>query len=130
MRWEIEEYYKLVKGDYLGQGQFHSRTAPGVVQEIHAVTLFVGITRYLMAAAVETQGTPYADLSPKAAVLGVADYVVRLLLASDAEQVAPFLRSLLERIVRTKDPRRPGRRWPRRSFRPSRKWGPGGRRGG
>jgi len=51
MRWEIEEFYKLFKSEYLGQGQFHARSALGVEQEIHAVALFVAITRYLMGAA-------------------------------------------------------------------------------
>jgi hypothetical protein len=130
MRWEIEEYYKVVKGDYLGQGQFHSESVKGVEQELHALALFVAITRHLMADAAEKAGLPYESLSPKSGVLGFADYVVRLLLGGDPDHVARILDRLLDRIVRTRDPKRPGRRFERRSFRPSRKWGPQGRRGG
>lgn len=122
MRWEVEEFYKLMKSDYLGQGQFHARSALGVEQEIHAVALFVAITRYLMAAASEQHDTPYDDLSPKSGILGLAAYVLRLLLVCNANQAAPFLEQVLRRIIKTKDKKRPGRRWPRRSFKPWRKW--------
>ena len=128
MRWEVEEYYKLMKSNYLGQGQFHARSAMGVEQEIHAVALFVAITRYLMAAAAKESKVPYEELSPKSGALGLAAYVLRLLLACDANQAAPFLDQVLRRIIKTKDKKRPGRRWPRRSFKPSRKWGPSGQR--
>jgi len=130
MRWEVEEFYKLMKSDYLGQGQFHARSASGVEQEIHAVALYVAITRYLMAAAAEKHDTPYQELSPKSGTLGLAAYVLRLMLACDADQAAPFLEQVLRRIIRTKDKARPGRRFPRRSFRPWRKWVPNGQRGG
>jgi hypothetical protein len=130
MRWEIEEYYKVVKGDYLGQGQFHSKSVAGVEQELQALAFFVAVTRHLMADAAEKAGVPYASLSPKAGVLGFADYVVRLLLTANPHQLARLFNRLLVRIVRTRDRKRPGRRFARRSFRPSRKWGPTGRRGG
>jgi hypothetical protein len=130
MRWEIEEYYKVVKGDYLGQGKLHSESVKGVEQELHALALFVAITRHLMADAAEKTGLPYESLSPKSGVLGFADYVVRLLLAANPRDIAHVLDRLLDRIVRTRDPKRPGRTFERRSFRPSRKWGPKGRRGG
>jgi len=130
LRWEIEEYYKVVKSDYLGQGQFHSESVVGVEQELQALALFVATTRHLMADAAEKSGLPYASLSPKAGVLGFADYVVRLLLTAKPHQLARLLNRLLDRIVHTRDSKRPGRRFERRSFRPSRKWGPNGRRGG
>jgi len=130
MRWEIEEYYKVVKSPYLGQGQFHSESVAGVEQELYALALFVAITRHLMADAAKKSGAPYATLSPKAGVLGFADYVVRLLLTAKPHQLVRLFNRLLDRIVHTRDPRRPGRRFDRRSFRPARKWGPNGRRGG
>ena len=129
-RWEIEEFYKLSKSNYLGQGQFHARSKEGVEQEVLSVALFVGITRYLMAAAAEQHGIAYAEISPKAGVLGTADYVVRLLLLADPDRAPALLSRLLDRIIRTKDPKRPGRRFPRRSFKPVPKWCATGRRGG
>lgn len=128
-RWEIEEYYKLVKSDYLGQGQFHAMKEAGIRQEVHAVALFIAIARFLMAAAAKRHRLAYDSLSPKSATLGLAAYVVRLLVQIDEDRVMPVLDQLLNRIVRTRDPMRPGRRFPRRSFRPAAKWGPQGRHG-
>lgn len=130
LRWEIEEFYKLVKNDYLGQGQFHSKTPVGIEQEVHAVALFVAITRYLMGAAAEEHHEPYESLSPKSGILGLADNIVRLILGADARSAPEVLGQILRRIIRTKDPKRPGRLCPRRSYLPTRKWGPHGRYGG
>ncbi len=82
LRWNIETFYKLEKGVYLGQGQFHSESVDGVMQEIYALALFVAITRYTMASAARKTGVPYEALSPKSGCLGFGAYVVRLLLAS------------------------------------------------
>jgi Transposase DDE domain len=128
-RWEIEEYYKLVKSDYLSQGQFHAKTEAGVRQEVHAVALFVAIARFFMAAAARQSKLPYDSLSPKSGALGLAAYTVRLLLGLDRRRAPLVLDQLLNRIVRTRDPKRPGRCCPRRSFRPYPKWGPRGRHG-
>ena len=129
-RWEIEEFYKTVKSHYIGQGQFHSKTMTGVQQEIYTVALFVGITRYLMAAAADTEKVDYRDLSAKSGILGLADNVIQLLLSADDDSVLMVLDRLLPRIVHTRYLRRPGRSFPRRSFIPRRKWGPRGRDGG
>ena len=129
-RWEVEEFYKLAKSDYLGQRQFHAQSPHGIEQEVYSLALFVAMTRYLMATAAETHDTDYQCLSPKSGVLGLGAYVVRLFLASGPEHAQRFVDHLLLRIIRTRDPTRPGRRWPRRSFKPARKWGPKGRRGG
>lgn len=45
MRWEVEEFFKLLKGPYIGQGQFRSKSPSGVIQEIHALVLLLAITR-------------------------------------------------------------------------------------
>jgi hypothetical protein len=128
-RWEAEEFYKLFKGPYIGQGQFRSKTPGGVRQEIHVLHLFLGITRFLMAMAARTTGNQFTDLSPKAAVLGAAAYVTRLFLTQAEDRALGVLQALLLRIVRTRDKRRPNRSFPRRSFRPFPRGGPRGRRG-
>jgi hypothetical protein len=125
-RWEIEEYYKVVKSDYLGAHQFHALSASGVTQEIYAAALFIAATRYLMSAAAAAHGLHAADLSPKAGILAVAEYLVRLLVADGAKR---FLADLLRRLHRVKEPKREGRSCPRRSFKPSARWGPKGKRG-
>ena len=130
MRWNIETFYKLEKGVYLGQGQFHSESVEGVKQELQSLALFVAIARTTMAAAAQSTGMTYSTLSPKSACLGFAAYIVRLLLTRSQKDAARLLNRLLARIVRTRDPVRPDRSFPRRSFLPTRKWGPKGRRGG
>ena len=130
MRWEAEEFYKLLKGPYIGQGQFRSKSPTGVRQEITALVLFLAIARVVMATAAKASGADYDSLSQKAAVLGLAAYVTRLFLVADTDFALRELQALLQRIVRIPYKPRPGRASPRVSFRPRLRWGPNGRRGG
>ena len=127
MRWEAEEFYKLMKSPYIGQGQFRSKSPGGIRQEIHALVLFLAITRFLMATAAHNTGDEYQELSQKAGTLGLAAYITRIFLSDDPELTAQRLLSLVERIVRTRDKKRPGRSFPRRSYKPRPRWGPHGR---
>lgn len=129
-RWEIEEYYKLTKGDYLGQGQLHARSAEGVRQEIYAHALYIALTRYLMAAAAPPAARASTPLAQKSAMLAVAAHLTRLLIGADDGSSARHLVQLLARIGARHAPHRSGRSCPRRSYLPTRKWGPQGRRGG
>ncbi len=110
MRWEAEELYKTFKADYFDQRQFHSKKPLGVRQEIFASILFLGISRYLMAAAAEVHDCPLHEVSQKASVLGFADYLLRLF-RQDSEFGPLLVRKLLARIARHRQKRRP-----RRSF--------------
>lgn len=130
MRWEVEEFYKLAKSDYIGQRQFRSKTPIGIVQEIHALALFLSVSRYLMALAAMVGDKDIDEIGQKAAVLTTADYVVRIFLQDDDGVARQRLRDLLNRIVEYRYRRRPSRSFPRRSFKPTPKWGPCGRRGG
>lgn len=129
-RWQVEEFYKLEKGDYLGQGQFHALYPNGVRQEVLALALSMALTRLLMAHAAAVTGTPYDELSQKAAVLAVAAYLTRLLLESASSSPDQDLAALLVRIARHRIPRRPGRSHPRRSYRPRPRWNSFGKSGG
>ncbi len=128
LRWNVEEYYKLSKGAYVGQAQLHSKTFDGVCQEIYAFALFVALARLLLMTAAEAHQVPVARLSQKAALLATADSVVCLLLAVDEARASAAIHALLRRLVRHRDPLRPGRSFPRRSFQPQPRWGPSGRR--
>jgi hypothetical protein len=130
MRWEAEEFYKLMKGPYIGQGQFRSKSPEGIRQEIHALVLFLAIARVLMATAAKVESEDYKALNQKAAVLGLAAYITRLFLESDGDFASRELRALLRRIVHTREPKRPPRSAPRVSFKPRLRWGPSGRVGG
>ncbi len=128
LRWQAEELFKLEKSVYFDQRQYHARSALGVEQEILAQAIYVVLARFLMATAAKHVDANYHDLSVKSAVLGLADYLTRLCL-DDPKRALRALPRLLDRIARTRDKRRPGRSWPRRSFKPGPRWGPTGRRG-
>lgn len=129
MRWEIEEFFKLSKGSYIGQGQFRSKSPSGVTQEIHALILFLAITRVCMEAAARVTGREYDSMSQKAGVLGFAAHLTRILLAEAHDDACLALHQFFLRLTRPPEKRRPGRSYPRRSFRPAPRWGPSGRRG-
>ena len=129
MRWESEELYKLEKGDYLGQGQFHSKTYDGLEQEVYALALFVSIGRALTVASAELRGVEPHHIYQKTALLAVGDYITRLLLEDREDELQETTRRLLDRIARTIIPPRPGRSYPRRSYRPRPRWTPTGKKG-
>lgn len=129
LRWRIEESFKLVKSNYLGQRQLHAKNFHGVVQEILALTLFVAVSRFVAAAAAAEHGVQYDHLSIKAVILSVATYLTRLVLCTDEAHANRWLLALLRRVASAREKRRPGRSSPRRSFKPSARWGPRGRRG-
>ena len=130
LRWEIEEFHKLLAGAFLGQGFFHAKSAEGVLQEIYAQALFVAITRTLMAVAAAVADVPFERLAQKAAVVAVGDHLTRLVLRQSPQRAHDHLVALLHRIAKALDRPRPPRSVPRRSFLPARKWGPAGRRSG
>ncbi len=128
LRWLLEELYKVEKGDYLGQRQFHAKSLDGVKQEAYAFGLFVALSRLFMASASQDAEVDLSDLSQKRAILAVAAYLTRLLLLKDRARLERIVGRLLERIARNTDPPRPGRSFPRRSFRPRPRWHAGGKK--
>jgi len=129
LRWEIEEFYKLSKSDYIGQAQFRSKTANGIRQELCAQYLLLAMTRYLALQAADAHDDSDLDIDQKGAVLSVAAYLTRLLLDEDPVGRASAIYFLFKRMARHRYRRRKGRSFPRRSFKPARKWGPQGRVG-
>ncbi len=125
-RWQVEEFFKVEKGSYLGQGQFHAQYAVGVEQEVYAFALLLALSRSLMASAARVGETPYGELSQKTSLLAVCSYLSRLTLDSAGPEALDFIAALLQRIERTRIPKRPGRAFPRRSFKPRPRWGPSG----
>jgi Transposase DDE domain len=130
MRWQAEEFFKVMKGDYIGQGQFRSKSPAGIKQEIHALVLFLAIARVLMLTAAKSAGVDYASLSQKAAVLGLARYLTRLMLETRTERAVDHVQHLLRHALTAREKPRPGRRAPRISYRPRLRWGATGRCGG
>ncbi len=129
LRWQAEEYFKLFTSEYIGQKQFRSTSAQGVIQEIAACTLFLAISQVLAAAANESIDDPDEFVSQKGAVLTLAAFLARILLDPDPVTASDTICRVLRRILMTRDRHRPDRSHPRRSFKPLPKWGPSGRRG-
>ena len=129
MRWEVEEFFKLLKGDYIGQGQFRSKSSTGVRQEASALVLFLAITR-LCAEAVD-DGVEHRRGAPaqKAAVLAMASRLTRILLPEDTQRVLHEIGLLLQAMAATRYRKRPNRSFPRVSKRPTSRWTATGRRG-
>lgn len=127
MRWEAEEFFKLLKSSYVGQGQYRSKSASGIIQEIHASVLFLAIARLCTSVAAGQIEDPEQMPSQKGAVLALAAFLTRILLDPDQRRACAALTSAIERIARTPEKRRPGRSAPRRSFQPVPRWGPRGR---
>ena len=128
LRWQIEELYKLEKSAYFDARQFHARTAHGVKQAIVAQALFVAIARFLMAAAAHQSGVSDLDLSMKAGILSLAEFLT-LLFVAETSAASTSIPHLLRILARARNRRRPRRSCPRRSFKPGPRWAPDGRRG-
>ncbi len=127
VRWEAEEHFKAVKSDYMAQGQLHSKSAPGVRQELSAIMVFHALSRLVLAAAAAESQKPYAELSTKTACIGTSEYLVQILFHGDLP-IDEWVRRLLSRLARSHVKPRPGRSFPRRSFKPRPTWGPRGYR--
>lgn len=130
LRWEIEEFYKLIKCDAFSLRQLHAKSVDGVEQELLAQLLFTAISRLLMIHAAVEHDAPHRDLSAKAGILALAGSIVCLLLCDDPEQRLEDHAALLQRVARRRLRRRPGRSCPRRSFKPGPRWNSKGKVGG
>ena len=129
-RWAAEEFYKIPKGDYLGQRQFHSKNFDGLKQEVYAFALFMSITRAHTAASADAVGVPYRHIYQKTAILAVADYLTRLFLEDSQDELQSVTTQLMKRIARMIVRLLPGRSCPRRSYRPRPPWTPKGKKSG
>jgi hypothetical protein len=130
LRWEIEEFYKLIKCDSVSLRQLHAKSVSGVEQELRAQLLLTAISRLLLVNAATEHDAPCHDLSAKAGVMALASCIVRLLLCDDPEQRLEHHASLLRRLARQRHKRCAGRSCPRRSFKPGPRWNSKGKVGG
>jgi len=132
LRWEIEEFFKLLKCDAFSLRQLHAKSALGVEQELFAQLTVAAMSNLMMANAVAEHSpeNPNLPLSPKAGILEIANGVVRLLLCDDPEQRLQHHAELLRRLARRRLKRRPGRSSPRRSYKPGARWNSKGKVGG
>jgi hypothetical protein len=130
MRWEIEECFKLGACGLLDQGLFRSKSENGVRQELGALTLLIALSRVLAVEADAVTADPTRRTSQKAAVLAVTKLVIVAALGGSAPGLARAVAGAFARLQRAQERVRNPRSFPRRSLRPTPKWGPNGRRGG
>ena len=126
-RWSVEELYKASK-EMLEIESFHSRSALGVKQELYAHFTRVAMARLFASRCEREFGARAgeADRSPLRAnfshSLGAVERDLEALLLHQALQLRDTLDRVLEHPARGPQRERPGRSYPRRSRRPSKKW--------
>ena len=130
LRWEIEEFFKLLKSDHFTQRQFHAKSPHGIEQEVRAQLLFAAFARLLALDAAKDQQVSTDAIVMKSAILALAEDVVRILLLDDPERWEVDHPRFLRRVVRLRHKRRPNRSCPRRSFKPGPRWNSKGKVGG
>lgn len=128
MRWEVELLFRVEKSDAFGHHQFHAKSPEGVAQEVFAFLLYAALCRSLQAAAVKEHDKPYAEVAERGLFFAVGGALTQLLLGTEENALAERLERLLLRVAHRKTPKRPGRSFPRRSFKPQPRWGPNGPR--
>ena len=127
LRWSIEEFYKQLKGNYVGQGQFRSRTAQGVEQEVYAAILFLALSRLVThTAELKLDDCGQIEdglrLTQKASVLVLQVWLTRLFLAQSQPRASEAMRSILAKASRVLDRSPRDRHFPRRSKKPRLRW--------
>ena len=125
-RWSVEELYKISK-ELLGIESFHGRSERTVKQELWAHFTLIAMAR-LFASRCERQfesrageaGRPPLRANFSHSLGAVQRELEGLLL--QAPQLRNTLNRVLEHAARGPQRERPGRSYPRRSRRPSKKW--------
>jgi hypothetical protein len=112
--WQEEEFFETIK-EHLRAEDFRGRSVRFIDQKLLSTYRYYILTRIMMLAAAQQHAQPLENVETKAALLGVARYLDRLLLAANLEQCQDLCRRGLAEISwRTYRPR-PGRKLPRRS---------------
>lgn len=120
-RWAEEEFFKTIK-EHLRAEEFRGHRVQFIDQELLSTYLYYTLTRILMLEAAQQQAIPVANLETKAALVAVARYLDRLLLAKSLPECQELLRRCLAEISWRKYHPRPGRKFPRKSKSRYGKW--------
>ena len=126
-RWSVEELYKISK-ELLEIESFHSRSERTVKQELYAHFTLIAMAR-LFASRCERQFESRVGEAGRPPLranfnhsLGAVERELEGLLLHQAPQLRDTLNRVLEHAARSPQRERPGRSYPRRSRRPSKKW--------
>ena len=145
-RWGIEELYKISK-EIVNIEEFHSKTERGVKQEIYAHLLLINLSRFFEFDAQDQlppmnradkekclemnfykffNSKSMFNLNFKNCLVVVGRYVDNLFLDAYRE-IKNWVARVIGMILRIRKKIRPGRSFPRQSFKPKRKWESKGR---
>lgn len=122
LRWEEEEYYKLVKG-LLEAENFRGKSCLLIDQEVIAMYLYCLLVRIMMLECAEQHDIPPNRIAQQHAFLAVTRYLDRILVAKTIDECAQLLSLCIDEISWRLYKKRPNRSYPRRSKTSYGKWG-------
>lgn len=122
LRWEEEEFYKVVK-ELLEAENFRGKSCQFIDQEMLALYLYTLLVRILMMDSARVHDIPVANLCQQAAYLAVTRFIDKIWLAATPEECQRLLACCLLEITWQRYKKREGRSYPRKSKRSYGKWG-------
>lgn len=122
LRWEEEEYYKVIK-ELLEAENFRGKSCHFIDQEILAIYLYSLLVRILMMESAKEHGIPVATLCQQAAYLAVTRFIDKIWFSTTVEECENLLARCLLEITWQRYKKREGRSFPRKAKRSYGKWG-------
>jgi hypothetical protein len=122
LRWEEEEYYKLVKG-LLEAENFRGKSCLLIDQEVIAMYLYCVLVRIMMLECAEQHDISPNRIAQQHAFLAVTRYLDRILVAKTIDECTHLLFLCIDEISWRLYKKRPNRSYPRRSKTSYGKWG-------
>jgi hypothetical protein len=146
-RWSIEELYKISK-NIIDVEDFHSKTERGVKQEIYAHLLLINLGRFIEYDANNRlpimneadkekcnqidftkffNSNSMFNLNFKNCITVVGRYIENIFL-DGFEEIKSWTAKIVNAVLNVRQKIRPGRSFPRRSYKPDKKWGKKGKK--
>lgn len=121
-RWQIEEFYKQQNASVFTIEQCRSRLKNGVEQEVYGFALFLGLSRHLAVAAAARAEVPLVEIARKPCMLALARCLAIAILMEDATRAHQKIDRTVAVLAKRRAPVRPGRHYPRVSYKPRKRW--------
>lgn len=121
VRWEHEEFYKLVK-QLLAAENLRGTKCLLIHQELIAIYLYCALARMLTLEAAERHGLAPHEIPQQHAFLAVSRYLDHMLTAQTPEDCEALLARCVDEIAWRRYKKRPGRSYPRQSKSSHGKW--------
>lgn len=122
LRWEEEEFYKLVKC-LLEAENFRGKSCQFIDQEVMAIYLYCLLVRIMIMETALQYDIPVTEIGQQAAFLAVTRFVDKIWLSSTAEEGQSLLMKCRAEISWQRYKKRANRSFPRISKQSRKKWG-------